>query len=109
MYTPITEEKEALFDTPENAEHLDETVLAISHAAWEEVSDEIVQQTIDAEEKQETIDTRVLRDFDEGIITFGRDGVIRYINPAASMILGLTDNAVGKRYQELFGAENEAL
>ena len=75
----------------------------------EAVSQEIVQQTIDAEEKQETIDTRVLRDFDEGIITFGRDGVIRYINPAASMILGLTDNAVGKRYQELFGAENEAL
>ena len=75
----------------------------------EAVSQEIVQQTIDAEERQETIDTRVLRDFDEGIITFGRDGVIRYINPAASMILGLTDNAVGKRYQELFGAENEAL
>ena len=41
MYTPITEEKEALFDTPENAEHLDETVLAISHAAWEEISDEM--------------------------------------------------------------------
>ena len=41
MYTPITENKEALFDTPENAAHLDSTVLAISHAAWDEISDEM--------------------------------------------------------------------
>ena len=73
------------------------------------ISNEIVQQTIDAEERQETIDTRVLRDFDEGIITFGRDGIIRFINPAASLILGLTDNAVGKRYSDIFGKENEEL
>ncbi|MBQ3707560.1 MAG: hypothetical protein II889_06565 [Clostridia bacterium] len=38
---PNTEEKEALFDTPENAEHLDDTILAISHAAWDEISDEM--------------------------------------------------------------------
>ena len=76
-------------------------------APQETVSQEIVQQTIDAEEMQETLDTRVLRDFDEGIITFGRDGIIRFINPAASMILGLTDNAVGKRYSDIFGKENE--
>ncbi len=41
MYTPITENKEALFDTPENADLLDDTVLAISHAAWDEISDEM--------------------------------------------------------------------
>ena len=73
------------------------------------INPEIVQQTIDAEEMQETLDTRVLRDFDEGIITFDRNGVIQYINPAASLILGLTDNAVGKRYRDVFDKENNAL
>ncbi|MBQ3276586.1 MAG: CPBP family intramembrane metalloprotease [Oscillospiraceae bacterium] len=78
-------------------------------APEEAVREEIVQQTIDAEEMQETLDTRVLRDFDEGIVTMDRRGIIRYINPAASMILGLTDNAVGKLYREVFGKENDAL
>ena len=73
------------------------------------VTPEIVQQTIDAEEMQESLDTRVLRDFDEGIITFDRGGIIRYINPAASLILGLTGNAVGKRYRDVFSRENDAL
>ena len=73
------------------------------------VDPEIVQQTIDAEEMQESLDTRVLRDFDEGIITFDRGGIIRYINPAASLILGLTGNAVGKRYRDVFSRENDAL
>ncbi len=78
-------------------------------APEEAVAPEIVQQTIDAEEMQETLDTRVLRDFDDGIITIDRVGVIRYINPAASMILGLTVNAVGKRYRDVFTKENQAL
>ena len=79
-------------------------------AAQEEaIKPEIVQQTIDAEEMQETLDTRVLRDFDEGIITIDREGTIRYINPAASMILGLSGNAVGKRYRDVFSKENGAL
>lgn len=77
--------------------------------AGDMISDEIIQQTIDAERMQETLDTRVLRDFDDGILTFGRDGIIRFINPAASLILGLKENAVGTRYQELFGRENEEL
>ena len=75
----------------------------------EAVPAEIVQQTIDAEETQETLDTRVLRDFDEGIITFDRGGIVRYINPAASMILGLKGNAVGKRYRDVFGKDDQAL
>ena len=75
----------------------------------EDVSGEIVQQTIDAEEMQEALDTRVLRDFDEGIITFDRSGIIRYINPSASLILGLEDNAVGKRYRDVFSRDNDAL
>ncbi len=75
----------------------------------EAINEEIVQQTIDAEEMQETLDTRVLRDFDEGIITFDRGGIIRYINPSASLILGLTDNAAGKRYRDVFGRDNDAL
>ena len=73
------------------------------------ISPEIVRQTIEAEEMQDTLDTRVLRDFDEGIITIDRGGVIRFINPAASMILGLTGNVVGKRYCDVFGEENDAL
>ena len=43
LYTPITEDEEALFDTPENADHLDPTVLAISHAAWDDISDEMTE------------------------------------------------------------------
>ena len=73
----------------------------------EDIAPEIVQQTIDAEEMQGTLDTRILRDFDEGLITFDRGGVIQYINPAASMILGLTDNAVGKRYRDVFSGDND--
>ena len=41
LYTDITQNKEELFDTPENADLLDDTVLAISHAAWSEISDEM--------------------------------------------------------------------
>ena len=78
-------------------------------AGEDAVTEEIVHQTIAAERAQDTLDTRVLRDFDDGIITFGRDGIIRYINPSASLILGLTENTVGKPYQELFGKENESL
>ena len=73
------------------------------------IDPEIVQQTIDAEEMTDTLDTRVLRDFDDGIITFDSSGVVRFINPAASLILGLKGNAVGKRYQDFFGRENEEL
>ena len=41
LYTSITKDIEALFDTPENAGHLDPTVLAISHRAWDEIRDEM--------------------------------------------------------------------
>ena len=41
MYTAITDKKERLYDTPENAGVLDEAVLALSHAAWNEISDEM--------------------------------------------------------------------
>ena len=41
MYTPITGNRTALYDTEENAALLDDTVLAISHAAWEAVGDEM--------------------------------------------------------------------
>ena len=98
---------EKVADTLLNSEMEVET--SDEDAPEEAISDEIVQQTIDAEAEQGTIDTRVLRDFDDGVITFDRRGVIRFINPAASLILGLSGNSVGKRYQELFGRENEEL
>jgi len=41
VYSEITQNKEALFDIPENAELLDDTVLAISRTAWAEISDEM--------------------------------------------------------------------
>ena len=41
MYTAVTGDKTALYDVPENADALDDTVLAVSHAAWEAVSDEM--------------------------------------------------------------------
>ena len=40
-YIAITGNKTALYDTPENADRLDDAVLAISHAAWDDVSDEM--------------------------------------------------------------------
>ena len=98
---------EKVADTLLNSEMEVET--SEEDAPKEAISPEIVQQTIDAEEMQETLDTRVLRDFDEGIISFDHGGIIRYINPAASLILGLTGNAAGKRYRDVFGRENSAL
>lgn len=92
---------EKVADTLLNSEMEVET--SEEDAPKEAISPEIVQQTIDAEEMQETLDTRVLRDFDEGIISFDHGGIIRYINPAASLILGLTGNAAGKRYRDVFG------
>ena len=41
MYTSILEDKTLLYDTPENASSFDVTVLAISHAAWDAVSDDM--------------------------------------------------------------------
>ena len=41
MYTAITTDKAALYDTPANADKLDDAVLAISHAAWAEIGDEM--------------------------------------------------------------------
>ena len=41
LYTGITGNKSALYDTEENADLLDDTVLAISHAAWDDVGDEM--------------------------------------------------------------------
>lgn len=41
MYTGITGNNAALYDTAENADALDDTILAISHVAWNEVGDEM--------------------------------------------------------------------
>ena len=41
MYTSITENRAMLYETAENSALLDETILAISHAAWEAVGDEM--------------------------------------------------------------------
>ena len=81
---------------------------AVEETPEEAISEEIVQQTIDAEQMQETLDTRVLRDFDDGVITLDHEGLIQYINPSASLTLGLTDNVVGKQYREVFGGANDA-
>ena len=40
-YMPITENKEALYETPDTIGHLDSTILAISHAAWDAVKGEM--------------------------------------------------------------------
>lgn len=99
---------EKVADTLLNSDLEVETSEEAAGVPEEAISEEIVQQTIDAEEMQETLDTRVLRDFDEGIISLDREGIIRFINPAASLILGLTDNVVGKQYREVFGKTNDA-
>ena len=41
MYTGITVNRGLLYDNEENADYLDDTVLAISHAAWTDVADEM--------------------------------------------------------------------
>ncbi|MBQ6544234.1 MAG: 5'-nucleotidase C-terminal domain-containing protein [Lachnospiraceae bacterium] len=40
-YTDITGDKAALYDTEENAEHLDDTVMDLSYTAWEAVWEEM--------------------------------------------------------------------
>ena len=40
-YTAITGDKTLLYDTEENADHLDADILAISHAAWESVREDM--------------------------------------------------------------------
>lgn len=40
-YTDIVSDKEALFDTPENAALLDPEIVAISHAGWDAISEEM--------------------------------------------------------------------
>lgn len=41
LYTAVTDDRSALYDTAENEPLLDDTVLAISHAAWDDVGDEM--------------------------------------------------------------------
>lgn len=43
MYTGITDEPERLYDTPENAENFDPQILALSHAAWDEIRDQMAE------------------------------------------------------------------
>lgn len=43
MYTSIMDEPELLYDTPENETHLDPQILALSHAAWNEIRDEMAE------------------------------------------------------------------
>lgn len=44
LYTSITENSELLYDTPENAGNFDEEVLALSHVAWDSISDEMNEE-----------------------------------------------------------------
>ena len=41
MAVSITEEPELLYDTPDNADNFDPDILALSHAAWDSISDEM--------------------------------------------------------------------
>lgn len=40
-YTSIVDEPEKLYDTSANAENLDQDIMAISHAAWDSISDQM--------------------------------------------------------------------
>ena len=51
----------------------------------------------------ELIHKSIMRDMTEGVMTIGMDGVISYVNPAASSILGIPSNAlIGKKFIQCF-------
>ena len=61
-YTQIADNKEILYDTEENLEHLDETVMDISYIAWNKVWEEM-------SEVVGYIDVPVLKDKKNGVCT----------------------------------------
>ena len=64
QYTSITDDKERLYDTEENAAYLDPEILAISHAAWTAVQEEM-------SEVLGYIDTPILKEYDIGSCSAG--------------------------------------
>lgn len=51
----------------------------------------------------ELIHKSIMRDMTEGVMTIGLDGVITYVNPAASSILGISSEALtGKKFVQCF-------
>ena len=63
-YTDITEDREALYDNEENAEHLDDTIMDISYTAWSAVWE-------DMSEVLGYIDTPVLSKYEQGTSSGG--------------------------------------
>ena len=59
----------------------------------------------------ELIHKSIMHDMTEGVMTIGLDGVITYVNPAASSILGISSEAlIGKKFIQCFfeNPENDA-
>ena len=59
----------------------------------------------------ELIHKSIMQDMTEGVMTIGLDGVITYVNPAASSILGISsDMLIGKKFIQCFfeNPENDA-
>ena len=59
----------------------------------------------------ELIHKSIMHDMTEGVMTIGLDGVISYVNPAASSILGISaDELIGKKFIQCFfeNPENDA-
>ena len=59
----------------------------------------------------ELIHKSIMQDMTEGVMTIGLDGVITYVNPAASSILGIASHALmGKKFIQCFfeNPENDA-
>lgn len=51
----------------------------------------------------ELIHKSIMQDMTEGVMTIGLDGVITYVNPAASSILGISSEAlIGKKFVQCF-------
>lgn len=51
----------------------------------------------------ELIHKSIMQDMTEGVMTIGLDGVITYVNPAASSILGIcSDELIGKKFIQCF-------
>lgn len=59
-------------------------------------------------ENRELIFESLIRDLSEGVMTVGLDGVIGYVNPAASLILGYSSAELeGRRFAEVFFGREE--
>jgi adenylate cyclase len=71
------------------------------------MADPVTQPTADAvAQHSPALIESMLRSLTNGVVTVGLDGIVTYMNPAASRILRLNDHALGKPLADIFEGFN---